>query len=108
MSCHTSLKPATMTRVVCDGRRRSVAQAALAAGGTEFKLGDRVRSIALVSNDGIDPRKDIGETLVERGDTGVVRKSWSFLGEVYYTVEFTARAVVVILRAHEMVTASWR
>jgi nitrogen fixation protein NifZ len=101
-------RPATIARVVHDARRRRVEQSAWVAGKPDFKLGDAVRSLALVSNDGIYPHKDIGETLVQKGDAGVVRESWSFLGEMYYTVEFATRAVVVIMRGREMVRASWR
>ena len=43
-----------------------------------------------------------------QGDTGVVRESWSFLGEIYYTVEFFARAAVVIMRGQEMARAARR
>ena len=42
------------------------------------------------------------------GDIGVVRESWSFLGEAYYTVEFFAHAAVVIMRGQEMVRAAAR
>jgi nitrogen fixation protein NifZ len=101
-------KPVTIARVVHDARRRRMEQAAWSAGRPEFKLGDAVRSKAIVKNDGIYPHKDIGETLVHKGDSGVVRESWSFLGEIYYTVEFVARAVVVIMRGREMIRASWR
>jgi nitrogen fixation protein NifZ len=99
-------RPATIARVVHDGRRRRVERAGWVAGRPEFKLGDAVRSIALVKNDGIYPHRDIGETLVYEGDAGVIRQSWSFLGEMYYTVEFAARAVFVIMRGREMVRAS--
>jgi hypothetical protein len=46
--------------------------------------------------------------LVYRGDTGVVRERWSFLGDAYYTVEFFAHASVVIMRGHEMASAARR
>jgi nitrogen fixation protein NifZ len=104
----SSPKPATIVRVVHDDRRRRVERAGWAAGRVEFKLGDAVRSIAQLKNDGIYPHRDIGETLVYEGDAGVIRQSWSFLGEIYYTVEFAARAVVVIMRGREMVSAPWR
>ena len=95
-------RPATIRRVVHDGSRRrsGVAKA------REFRVGDGVRSLTEVCNDGIYPHRDIGETLVFPGDAGVVRTRWSFLGEVYYTVEFGARAAVVIMRGREMATAA--
>ena len=65
-----------------------------------------MRSLTQVTNDGIYPHKDIGEILVNGGDVGIVRESWSFLGEVYYTVEFFARAAVVIMRGREMERAA--
>jgi nitrogen fixation protein NifZ len=107
MSHRSSPKPATIARVVHDARRRRVERSGWAAGRPEFKLGDTVRSTALLKNDGIDPHRDIGETLVHEGDAGVIRQSWSFLGEIYYTVEFATRAVVVIMRGREMVRAAW-
>jgi nitrogen fixation protein NifZ len=69
----------------------------------EFSAGEPVRAVALIKNDGIYPHKDIGEPLVHPGDAGIVRESWRFLGDVYYTVEFVARSVFVIMRGREMV-----
>jgi len=68
----------------------------------EFALGTGVRAVSKVANDGTYPRKDIGEGVVQIGDLGVVRDRWSFLGEVYYTVEFPTRGAVVIMRGREM------
>nr|AWL98709.1 nitrogen fixation protein NifZ [Bradyrhizobium amphicarpaeae] len=68
----------------------------------EFAVGEPVRALALIRNDGMYPHKDIGEALVHPGDAGVVRESWRFLGEVYYTVEFVAQSVFVIMRRREM------
>jgi nitrogen fixation protein NifZ len=96
------LKPATIARVVHDPRRRSHRRGPDIAGNREFKPGDAVRSLTRVTNDGIYPHRDIGDTLVDGGDIGAVRQSWSFLGEAYYTVEFSAQAAVVILRGQEM------
>ena len=101
-------RPATIARVVHDPSRRCVARVPGMSGKREFKPGDAVRSLAQVTNDGIYPHRDIGETLVYRGDTGVVRERWSFLGEAYYTVEFFAHAAVVILRGQEMASAARR
>jgi nitrogen fixation protein NifZ len=64
--------------------------------------------VALIKNDGMYPHKDIGEPLVHPGDTGVVQQSWRFLGDVYYTVEFMAHAVFVIMRGREMVSVAER
>ncbi len=101
-------RPATIARVVHDPRRRSHGRGPDIAGRRKFKPGDAVRSLTRVTNDGIYPHRDIGETLVCRGDIGVVRESWSFLGEAYYTVEFCAQAAVVIMRGQEMERAARR
>lgn len=101
-------RPATIARVVHDPRRRTVGRGPRVAGKREFDPGDAVRSLTQVTNDGIYPHRDIGDTLVHQGDIGVVREGWSFLGEAYYTVEFFAHAAVVILRDREMVRAARR
>ena len=101
MSYQTAPEPATIARVVHDGRRRRGEQTTR-LGKRQFKLGDRVRSLTPVRNDGTYPHRDIGEVVVQCGDAGVVRDTWSFLGEFYYTVEFAARAAVVIMRGREM------
>jgi nitrogen fixation protein NifZ len=93
---------AAVRRVCCDARSRRAVRSLDLAEGREFKPGDEVRSLRPVKNDGVYPHKDIGETLVRQGDAGIVRERWSFLGEVYYTVEFVARAAVVIMRGREM------
>jgi nitrogen fixation protein NifZ len=101
-------RPAAIARVVHDPRRQSVGRPPGVAGKREFKPGDAVRSLTQVTNDGIYPHRDIGDTLVHQGDIGVVREGWSFLGEAYYTVEFFAHAAVVIMRDREMVRAARR
>jgi nitrogen fixation protein NifZ len=101
-------KPATIGRVVHDARRRSVRRGPGVVGKREFKRGDAVRSLTQIINDGIYPHRDIGETLIHQGDAGIVRESWSFLGDIYYTVEFFARAAVVIMRGREMKRAAPR
>jgi nitrogen fixation protein NifZ len=79
-----------------------------AEAGRQFRDGEWVRSVALIKNDGMYPHKDIGEPLVRPGDTGIVQQSWRFLGDVYYTVEFMAHAVFVIMRGREMVSVTER
>jgi len=103
-----NLRPPTIARVVHDPRRRRLGRGPSIAGKHEFRTGDAVRSLTQVVNDGIYPHRDIGEILVYQGDTGVVRESWGFLGEVYYTVEFFAHAAVVIMRGQEMARAAQR
>jgi nitrogen fixation protein NifZ len=82
--------------------RRRVAHVPLSPCRKGFASGDRVRAVVKVANDGTYPRKDIGEGVVQIGDLGVVRDRWSFLGEIFYTVEFPTRAAKVIMRGHEM------
>ena len=82
--------------------RRRVALAPSGHRQREFEVGEAVRVVVPVRNDGLYPRKDIGEFVVQRGDTGRVCDSWSFLGEIYYTVKFAAQATVVIMRGCEM------
>jgi nitrogen fixation protein NifZ len=99
-------RPVTMGRVVHDARRRHFGRGPGIVGKPEFKRGDAVRSLTEIINDGIYPHRDIGETLVHQGDGGIFRESWSFLGEIYYTVEFFNRATVVIMRGREMKRAA--
>lgn len=102
MSEHVVARPRPMARIVCDAHLRKAVRNLEARAWGEFSAGELVRSMALIKNDGIYPHKDIGEALVHPGDTGVVRESWRFLGEVYYTVEFVAQSVFVIMRGREM------
>jgi nitrogen fixation protein NifZ len=99
-------KPATIGRVVHDARRRRVRRGPSVVGKREFKSGDAVRSLTRIINDGLYPHWDVGEILVHQADAGIVRESWSFLGEIYYTVEFFTRAAVVIMRGPELARAA--
>ncbi len=103
MSDHIAAKRRPVGRIVCNAHRRRAARNIERRFTGEFAPGEPVRAAALIRNDGMYPHKDIGEPLVYPGDAGVVRESWRFLGEVYYTVEFVARAVFVIMRGREMV-----
>jgi nitrogen fixation protein NifZ len=96
-------KPRPVARIVCDAHQRRAVRNMERRFTGEFSAGEPVRAAALIRNDGTYPHKDIGEALVHPGDAGIVRESWRFLGEVYYTVEFMARSVFVILRGREMV-----
>ncbi len=68
----------------------------------DFEAGARVRSLGPVKNDGTYAHKNIGEILVHESDLGIVHERWRFLGQLYYTVEFFERAVVVIMRGREL------
>ena len=102
MSDRIAAKPRPVARIVCDAHRRRTLRNMERRFTGEFSPGEPVRTTAVIRNDGMYPHKDVGEPLVHPGDTGVVRESWRFLGEIYYTVEFVARSVVVIMRGHEM------
>jgi nitrogen fixation protein NifZ len=102
MSGQVAAKPRPMARIVCDAHLRKAIRSLEARAWGEFGAGEPIRSVALIRNDGMYPHKDIGEALVHPGDTGIVRESWRFLGEVYYTVEFIAQSVFVIMRGREM------
>ena len=91
-----------MRRVCCGLRTPCPMQSPELANKLQFNPGEEIRSLRPVKNDGIYPHKEIGELLVRHGDAGIVRERWSFLGEIYYTVEFAARAAVVIMRGREM------
>ena len=71
----------------------------------EFKPGERVRAKRLVKNDGTYPRKEIGEPLVHKGDTGYVRDIGTFLQMFYiYAVEWTERGTIVGMRGKELIS----
>jgi len=95
-------------RIVSDVCLRKAGGRPEAHAGRQFRAGEWVRSVTLIKNDGMYPHKDIGEPLVYPGDTGTVQQSWRFLGDVYYTVEFVAHAVFVIMRGREMESVAER
>lgn len=102
MSGRIVAKPRPVARIVYDAHQRRTVRAMEQRFTGEFSVGEPVRAAALIRNDGMYPHKDIGEALVHPGDAGMVRESWRFLGEVYYTVEFVAQSVFVIMRGREM------
>jgi nitrogen fixation protein NifZ len=102
MSGQAGAKPRPMARVVYDAELRRAAGSLRSWSSGEFHAGDKVISVRLIRNDGTYPHRDIGEPLVHPGDGGIVRESWRFLGDIYYTVEFMAQAVFVIMRGREM------
>jgi nitrogen fixation protein NifZ len=103
MSGHIAARNQPIARVVYDGHRRKAERSMEARYTGEFSAGEPIRAVAMIRNDGMYPHKDVGEALVYPGDTGIVRESWRFLGETYYTVEFMAHSVFVIMRGREMV-----
>jgi nitrogen fixation protein NifZ len=95
-------KSRPIARVVCDAGRRKIVRNMETRFAGRFEVGEPIRSIAVIKNDGMYPHRDVGEALVHPGDAGTVRESWRFLGDIYYTVEFNARSVFVIMRGYEM------
>jgi nitrogen fixation protein NifZ len=87
-----------VTRAAFGNRTRAIS----ATEEHDFAAGERVRSLGPVKNDGTYAHKNIGEIVVHERDLGVVHERWTFLGQLYYTVEFIDRAVVVIMRGREL------
>jgi nitrogen fixation protein NifZ len=102
MRAEATARSRPVARVVCRPRQGRPTRLTQNRVTGEFSVGEPVRATAVIKNDGMYPHKDIGEALVHPGDAGVVRESWRFLGEVYYTVEFAGRSVFVIMRDREM------
>jgi len=68
-----------------------------------FMPGDRVISKKNVRNDGTMAGKEIGETVVKKGDVGYVRDIGVFLQQFYiYAVDFVDRASIVGMREREL------
>jgi nitrogen fixation protein NifZ len=68
-----------------------------------FMPGDRVMSKKNVKNDGTMVGKEIGETVVRKGDIGYVRDIGVFLQQFYiYSVDFVERASLVGMREREL------
>lgn len=69
-----------------------------------FRLGDKVRAVKYIKNDGTYPHREIGDILVCKGDVGYVRDIGTFLQRYYiYAVDFVDRAVIVGMRGKELV-----
>lgn len=72
-------------------------------GPPRFLPGDKVAARLNVKNDGTFPGRDIGERLVQKGDTGYVRDVGTFLQQFYiYAVEWVDRGILVGMRAREL------
>ncbi|WEX79634.1 nitrogen fixation protein NifZ (plasmid) [Sinorhizobium numidicum] len=70
-----------------------------------FTPGERVRATRHIRNDGTYPGKEVGESLVRKGDAGFVRDVGTFLQQFYiYAVEWIDRGVVVGMRARELMS----
>ncbi|MBF0165987.1 MAG: nitrogen fixation protein NifZ [Alphaproteobacteria bacterium] len=68
-----------------------------------FKEGQKVRSMALVRNDGTYPNAAVGDVLIKPGAIGYVHHIGTFLARYYiYAVEFVVEGRLVGMRAREL------
>ncbi len=68
-----------------------------------LEIGQKVRSRKLIRNDGTFPGKDIGATLVKKGDVGYVINIGTFLQSYYiYAVHFMQTGYIVGCRHKEL------
>ncbi|ADU72677.1 nitrogen fixation protein NifZ [Pantoea sp. At-9b] len=77
---------------------------------TKFALGDEVRVIRAIRNDGTMYGYATGELLVRRGSTGFVRSCGTFLlDQIIYQVHFLNSDMIVGCREQEIIsaTAAW-
>jgi nitrogen fixation protein NifZ len=70
-----------------------------------YRPGERVQATRHIRNDGTYPGKDVGESLVKKGDVGYVRDIGTFLQQFYiYSVEWIERGTLVGMRARELMS----
>lgn len=73
------------------------------AGPPEFAVGDVVRSLVQVRNDGTYYGRQRGDVLIAPGEVGYVQDVGTFLQRYYiYSVDFFNLGMVVGMRAHEL------
>ncbi len=74
-----------------------------------FAPGDKVVSKKNIKNDGTMAGKEIGETVVKKGDVGYVRDIGVFLQQFYiYAVDFVDRQSIVGMRERELIASETR
>ncbi|WP_425090903.1 nitrogen fixation protein NifZ [Tropicimonas sp. S265A] len=74
-----------------------------------YAPGDKVISKKNIKNDGTMAGKEIGETVVKKGDVGYVRDIGVFLQQFYiYAVDFVDRQSIVGMRERELVASEQR
>jgi nitrogen fixation protein NifZ len=72
-------------------------------GPPEFDVGDKVRSLKLIRNDGTYPQSPVGEILIDEGDIGYINSIGTYLQQFYiYGVDFYERGRIVGMRAKEL------
>lgn len=73
----------------------------------EFELGEEVRVVRNVRNDGTFPGRPTGTLLIRRGSTGFVRDIGTFLqDQIIYSVHFLEHDLVVGCRQEELQSAA--
>lgn len=73
---------------------------------TEYEIGDELRLIRNVRNDGTFPGTEMGELLVRRGSTGFVRNIGTFLqDQIIYSIHFVDIDMMIGCREEELIPA---
>ncbi|MBZ0106156.1 MAG: nitrogen fixation protein NifZ [Sulfuricella denitrificans] len=68
-----------------------------------YGYGQKVRSTKNIRNDGTFPGREIGEILVNKGDTGYVTSIGTFLQQFYiYGVDFYEQGHIVGMKGKEL------
>ncbi|MEM1395271.1 MAG: nitrogen fixation protein NifZ [Cyanobacteria bacterium P01_H01_bin.150] len=68
-----------------------------------YDLGDKVRIISEIKNDGTYPGKKLGEVLIDIGEVGYVISIGTYLQRAYiYAIRFMERDIVIGCRKHEI------
>ena len=72
-------------------------------GPPAFAVGDKVRALRLIRNDGSFLGRRIGDPLVDEGEVGYVREIGTFLQRFFiYEIDFYERGMVVGMRGKEL------
>lgn len=72
-------------------------------GPPAFDIGEKVRSLRPIRNDGTYPMSPVGEVLIDEGDVGYVTSIGTYLQQFYiYGVDFFERGRIVGMRANEL------
>lgn len=68
-----------------------------------FCVGEKVRALCAIRNDGSYLGRRVGDELIAAGETGYVRGIGTFLQRFFiYEVDFIARGMVIGMRAKEL------
>jgi len=72
-------------------------------GPAAFEIGDKVRALRDVRNDGTYPGRPVGDVLIQAGDVGYVQSVGTYLQAYYiYGIDFYGRRMIVGMRAREL------